>query len=64
MHQPNGYESFIGTTEAARLLRVAPRTVDRWVAAGKLEVAFRTVSGYARYDLRDVIELAEELSAA
>jgi DNA-binding transcriptional MerR regulator len=61
VHQPNGY---IGTTEAARILKVAPRTVDRWVAKGLIRPAFRTDGGYARYELAAVLALAESQRVA
>lgn len=43
-------------SEVAELFRVAPRTVTRWAAEGRL-TAIRTLGGHRRYRRLDVEEL-------
>lgn len=39
----------ISTGEVARLFRVRPHTINRWVREGKLAPAFRTPGGHYRF---------------
>lgn len=41
------------TSEVARLMHVAPKTVSRWVEAGKL-VGFKTLGGHRRFHESEV----------
>jgi hypothetical protein len=61
MSGPFGY---IGSTEASRILKVSTTTLRLMVKRGDLRLAFTTPGGAARFDVRDVVALAEELSAA
>lgn len=45
--------------QAARALHVAPRTVARWAAAGRI-LAVRTPGGHRRYRRVDVQTLSRE----
>ena len=56
-HQP---EVYIRTAEAAKILRVSPKTVSRWAKEGKLPF-LRTLGGHRRYPAAEIRQLAEEL---
>ena len=45
--------------EVAQLFRVHPKTVSRWVQAGKLS-AVRTLGGHRRYRASEVYALLDE----
>jgi predicted site-specific integrase-resolvase len=49
--------------EVARLCRVDVRTVDRWLAAGKV-VFQRTPSGRVLFDRHEVLKLFDPVSAS
>ncbi len=51
-------ERFLTKGEVAQLCRVEIRTVDRWVAAGKLR-CYRTPSGRPLFQKRDVLLVFE-----
>lgn len=49
---------YLKTGEVARMLRVNPKTITRWVAAGKLSY-IRTVGGHLRFPEADIIKIVE-----
>ncbi len=49
---------FLNRTDAAALLRVHPRTLDRWAAAGRVPVG-RTPGGAPRYRRVDLLALLD-----
>ena len=49
--------------EAAAILKVHPRTVGRWVLAGKITRVQRTMGGHRRYDGPEIRGLAAALKA-
>ena len=51
--------SFIGTKEAAKLLSVAPTTVQRWIDSGILR-SYRTPGGHRRVRRNDMAEFGKE----
>lgn len=61
MEQPS---QTLTTGEVAKMFSVAPSTVKRWVDAGSLPVAFRTIGGHARFDAATVEKLKGEQGAA
>jgi excisionase family DNA binding protein len=56
---PNDRERLLTPAEVAQLFRVHPKTVSRWVQAGKLS-AVRTLGGHRRYRAHEVYALLEE----
>lgn len=52
-------KDFLTTTEAAKILSVAPDTVLRWVKAGKIK-SYRTPGGHARIPRTSIDELLME----
>ena len=59
MSVPNDQDRLLTPAEVAQLFRVHPKTVSRWVAAGKLS-AVRTLGGHRRYRAREVYALLEQ----
>jgi excisionase family DNA binding protein len=53
-------EKLLTKCEVAQLCRVEIRTVDRWVAAGKIR-CFRTPGGRLLFRQRDVLMTADRL---
>jgi excisionase family DNA binding protein len=51
----------IGTTEAARILRVGDNTLRRWVREGRIKPEQRLPSGYLRFNRAEVNRLLEEM---
>lgn len=47
----------LGTMEAAALLGVHPRTLERWSREGKIPVAGKTVGGHRRYRREDLLDV-------
>ena len=47
---------------AARILSVAPRTLRRWRAQGKVS-PYRTLGGRIRYSLDQLLEMRKRLAA-
>lgn len=47
-------DDLLTPTEVAALFSVDPKTVTRWVTAGKIQVAHRTLGGHRRYRYGDV----------
>lgn len=58
MTVPNDDERLLTPAEVAQLFRVHPKTVSRWVTAGKLS-AVRTLGGHRRYRAHEVYALLE-----
>ncbi|MFM1964662.1 MAG: hypothetical protein RL134_387 [Actinomycetota bacterium] len=56
---PNEQERLLTPAEVAQLFRVHPKTVSRWVQAGKLS-AVRTLGGHRRYRASEVYALLDE----
>ena len=55
-------EKFLTKCEVAQLCRVEIRTVDRWVAAGKI-TCYRTPGGRLLFRERDVLMTADRAGA-
>lgn len=53
---------YIRTAEAARILRVSPKTVSRWAKQGKLPHVV-TLGGHRRFPAGAIEELADELAS-
>jgi excisionase family DNA binding protein len=43
--------------DAARLLGVHPKTLERWSREGKIPVAGRTLGGHRRYNREDLLSV-------
>jgi excisionase family DNA binding protein len=56
---PQDNDRLLTPAEVAQLFRVHPKTVSRWVQAGKLS-AVRTLGGHRRYRANEVYALLEE----
>jgi excisionase family DNA binding protein len=56
--RPTGY---LRSVEVARIFHVAPKTVSRWAAEGKLPF-LKTLGGHRRYPEAEIRELAGELT--
>ena len=53
-------ESYIRTAEAARILRVSPKTVSRWAKEGKIPHVM-TLGGHRRFPSTAIHDLARRL---
>lgn len=51
--QPTGPDELLTPGEAARMLRVDPKTVGRWADAGKLS-SIRTLGGHRRFNAAEL----------
>ena len=60
---PHSDERLLTPAEVAQLFRVHPKTVSRWVQAGKLS-AVRTLGGHRRYRAHEVYALLEQTGIA
>jgi excisionase family DNA binding protein len=58
--QPPGPEVYIRTAEAAKILRVSPKTVSRWAKEGKLPHVV-TLGGHRRFPSSAIRKLADRL---
>ena len=47
-------EELVSSTELAKALDVSHRTIQRWIAAGKIEAEFRTVGGQYKFNVDKV----------
>lgn len=56
-------EIYIRTAEAARILRVSPKTVSRWAKEGKIPHVM-TLGGHRRFPSTAIQELARTLEIA
>lgn len=57
--RPGEPDRLLTPAEVAQLFRVHPKTVSRWVSAGKLS-AVRTLGGHRRYRASEVYALLDE----
>ena len=55
-------ERYIRTAEAARLLRVSPKTVSRWAKEGKIPHVM-TLGGHRRFPETAILDLARRLES-
>jgi excisionase family DNA binding protein len=55
-------DRYIRTAEAARLLRVSPKTVSRWAKEGKIPHVM-TLGGHRRFPEAAILELAHRLES-
>ena len=55
-------ERYIRTAEAARLLRVSPKTVSRWAKEGKIPHVM-TLGGHRRFPETAILDLAHRLES-
>lgn len=53
-------DAYITTGQAARMLRVSPKTVSRWAKDGRVPHIV-TLGGHRRFPLRAIEELATKL---
>ena len=53
---------FIRTAEAARILRVSPKTISRWAKEGKLPHVV-TLGGHRRFPHSAIVEIARRLES-
>lgn len=53
---------FIRTAEAARILRVSPKTISRWAKEGKLPHVV-TLGGHRRFPHDAIVEIARRLES-
>ena len=53
-------DSYIRTAEAARILRVSPKTVSRWAKEGKIPHVM-TLGGHRRFPSSAIQDLARRL---
>lgn len=53
-------DEVVGGTEAAVILGVTERTVQRWAEAGVLQVAYRTTGGHRRFRRRYLEAYADQ----
>lgn len=49
-----GFPTLLTPGEVAKAMRVSPKTVTRWVAAGKFHTVYRTAGGHARIPVDEV----------
>jgi excisionase family DNA binding protein len=61
MPNPQIGGSYLRTAEVADILHVAPKTVSRWAAEGKLPF-LKTLGGHRRYPEDEIRELAAGLT--
>ena len=59
-HPQNQPEVYIRTAEAAKILRVSPKTVSRWAKEGKLPHVV-TLGGHRRFPSSAIRQLADRL---
>ena len=55
-------DRYIRTAEAARLLRVSPKTVSRWAKEGKIPHVM-TLGGHRRFPETAIMDLARRLES-
>ena len=55
-------DRYIRTAEAARLLRVSPKTVSRWAKEGKIPHVM-TLGGHRRFPEAAILDLAHRLES-
>ena len=60
VHESNQDDSYMKTSEVARLLRVSPKTVSRWAKEGRLPHLV-TLGGHRRFPAQAIRALAARL---
>ena len=50
-------EKLLATGEVAKLFRVTPHTINRWVRQGRLVPTFRTPGGHYRFKRSEIMTL-------
>lgn len=60
LHGGAADETYIRTAEAARILRVSPKTVSRWAKEGKIPHVM-TLGGHRRFPSTAIHDLARRL---
>jgi len=63
MSPPAAEEQYLRPGEAAKLLHVSPKTVDRWAGEGRIPFIV-TLGGHRRFRVDHVLAVAEELALA
>jgi excisionase family DNA binding protein len=54
-------DEVVSSTELAKALDVSHRTIQRWIAAGKIHAEFRTVGGQYKFNVEKVREQLRSL---
>lgn len=52
---------YLRPSEAAKLLHVSPKTIDRWAADGRIPCIV-TLGGHRRFRVDDVLAVAEQMA--
>lgn len=60
VHQSSTNDVYIRTAEAARMLRVSPKTVSRWAKEGRIPHVM-TLGGHRRFPAAAISDLARRL---
>ena len=58
----NADESFLTSGEAARILHVSSKTVDRWADQGRVPCSV-TLGGHRRFSRRAILAVAEQMAS-
>ena len=61
MSSPGAGGEYLRPGEAAKLLHVSPKTIDRWAADGRIPCIV-TLGGHRRFRVDDVLAVAEQMS--
>ena len=57
----NETEAYLTPSQAAGLLQVSPKTVNRWAAAGRVPCIV-TLGGHRRFSKKAILALAEQMA--
>ena len=58
--QPEGVQ-YLTPSQAARILHVSPKTVDRWADQGRV-ACIVTLGGHRRFPREEIVAVAEEMA--
>jgi excisionase family DNA binding protein len=61
MSSPGADGEYLRPGEAAKLLHVSPKTIDRWAADGRIPCIV-TLGGHRRFRVDDVLAVAERMA--
>ncbi len=61
MSSPGVGGEYLRPGEAAKLLHVSPKTIDRWAADGRIPCIV-TLGGHRRFRVEDVLAVAERMA--
>ncbi len=61
MSSPGAGDEYLRPGEAAKLLHVSPKTIDRWAADGRIPCIV-TLGGHRRFRVDDVLAVAEQMA--